>query len=385
MPRVRLMGSFQLNFPSRIKITKSKNLISPMRNSWYLILVTIAVLATGCDKQTHSLSESQPASISATTKTDSQTAATSASTSELAPQTANQAKTFESGLDKAAGAYSISQSAQSPSDWSLVANQYQDAIALMKQVQRNDPYYSIAQQKVTEYQQRVKQAQLRTVATQPPSISEPQATTQVVVVPEPPSKPKINIKAENSHAPQPTKIIAPVFARETKTPKVEQHTQPIIPPEAFVNQETEEQVITVPIKRRMGGTPVIEVKFNGNQNFEMIVDTGASGTVITQKMANELAIVAVGQAKANTASSKAVTFPIGYVSSMEVGEVKVSQVPVAIAGAGLETGLLGHDFFGNYDITIKRDVVQFRPHTPTDITKTAETQPGIPIYPKLRR
>lgn len=354
-----------------------------MRNSWYLILVTIAVLTTSCDKQTQIKSERQSVSMSATTETDGLRVGNSTSTSESAPQTIDQAKTFELGLDKAAGAYTISQSAQSVNDWLLVAGQYQDAVALMKQVQRDDPYYSIAQQKISEYQQRAKQAQLRTIASTKPS-PQPQAT-QVVVVPEIVSKPQVEANAKIATAPKPQKVIAPVFALKPKQPQIEeQQVQPIIPPEAFVNQETEEQVITVPIKRRMGGTPVIEVKFNGNQNFEMIVDTGASGTVITQKMASALSIVAVGQAKANTASSKAVTFPIGYVNSMEVGEVKVGQIPVAIAGAGLETGLLGHDFFGDYDITIKRDVVQFRPHTPTD-TKSAETRPAIPIYPKLRR
>jgi predicted aspartyl protease len=95
----------------------------------------------------------------------------------------------------------------------------------------------------------------------------------------------------------------------------------------------------------------------------MIVDTGASGTVITPQIAEALGVVPVGIAKANTVSSKGVEFQVGYVDSMEVGGVKVNQVPVAIAGAELETGLLGHDFFGNYDVTIKRNVVEFRPQT----------------------
>ena len=94
----------------------------------------------------------------------------------------------------------------------------------------------------------------------------------------------------------------------------------------------------------------------------MIVDTGASGTVLTQQTANALGLVAVATAKANTASAKAVEFPIGYVDSIAVGGAMVRDIPVAIAPTSvLETGLLGHDFFGNYDVTIKRDVVEFRP------------------------
>lgn len=55
---------------------------------------------------------------------------------------------FEMGLDKAAGAVSISQSAQSPDDWYLVASQYHDAIALMKRVDQQSPEFAIAQTKI---------------------------------------------------------------------------------------------------------------------------------------------------------------------------------------------------------------------------------------------
>ena len=66
-------------------------------------------------------------------------------------------------------------------------------------------------------------------------------------------------------------------------------------------------------------------------------------------------------AKANTASARAVEFPLGYVDSIGVGGAVAKDVAVAIAGPELETGLLGHDFFGDYDVTIKRDIVEFRP------------------------
>ncbi|MBF2066761.1 MAG: retroviral-like aspartic protease family protein [Calothrix sp. C42_A2020_038] len=345
-----------------------------MRNSCYLILVTLAVLTTSCDKH-QTKTERQPTSMSVQTETSNQTVAAT-STSESISASTNQPNTFELGLDKAAGAFSISQSAQSSADWTLVAGQYQDAIALMKQVQRDSPYYSIAQNKIAEYQQRLKQAQIKAVPSQVKPTPQPQATQVIVVVPEIVTTPQTVVSPKSS------KIIAPVFAREPKKqPQIEEPKTNIFEPESVViNKQIQEEVITVPIKRRIGGTPVIEVKFNSNQFFEMIVDTGASGTVITPKMAEALSVIPVGKAKANTASSKAVTFPIGYVNSMEVGEVKVSQIPVAIAGEELETGLLGHDFFGNYDITIKRDIVEFRPHVPV---KTQETQPSIPIYPKL--
>ncbi|MEB3336120.1 MAG: retropepsin-like aspartic protease [Leptolyngbyaceae bacterium] len=120
------------------------------------------------------------------------------------------------------------------------------------------------------------------------------------------------------------------------------------------------QVFQAKIKRREGRTPVIEVTFNGKQPFEMIVDTGASGSVITQAMAKALGVVPAKKVKFNTATAKEVEMPLGRVRAMAVEGAIAQNVWVAIAGPELEIGLLGHDFFGNYDITIKQDIVEFR-------------------------
>jgi clan AA aspartic protease (TIGR02281 family) len=259
------------------------------------------------------------------------------------------------GLDKAVSAWSISQSAQSPDDWNLVASQYQDAIALMQKVQRQTPEFSFAQSKITEYQRQIKYAKQKATP-RPVRVSEPKRI--VIVVPQTVTR---------------RKFTSPPGAT-TPLP-----TEPALSSSAVVIPD--QAVFTAPIKRRAGGTPIVEVTFNGQQKFEMIVDTGASGTVITQQMANTLGIEPVGKAKANTASSRAVEFPVGYVNSMAVGGVIVNKVPVAIAGAELETGLLGHDFFGNYDVTIKRNVVEFRPQLRSQIN-SPETQLTAPTSSK---
>ena len=119
-----------------------------------------------------------------------------------------------------------------------------------------------------------------------------------------------------------------------------------------------QKVFQAKIKRRAGGTPVIDVIFNGNKTFEMIVDTGASGTLITQRMATALGVRQVGTGRAGIADGSVVEFPIGLVRSIRVGGAAIQNVEVAISKQ-MEIGLLGHDFFGNYDIKIKKDVVEF--------------------------
>ncbi len=119
-----------------------------------------------------------------------------------------------------------------------------------------------------------------------------------------------------------------------------------------------QKVFQAKIKRRAGGTPVIDVVFNGNKTFEMIVDTGASGTLISQRMATALGVRPVRTVKAGIADGSVVVFPIGVVRSIRVGGAVIQNVEVAIAKQ-MQIGLLGHDFFGNYDVKIKKDVVEF--------------------------
>ncbi|QZZ21182.1 retroviral-like aspartic protease family protein [Leptothermofonsia sichuanensis E412] len=116
------------------------------------------------------------------------------------------------------------------------------------------------------------------------------------------------------------------------------------------------------IINRIGGVPVIMVTFNGNHTTPMIVDTGASGTVVTQTIAARLGIVPIGQSIAQTANGYT-TFDVGYVDSIEVEGAKINRVPVAIGLADMNIGLLGHDFFGNFDVTVRETTVEFRPRS----------------------
>ncbi|NJM17904.1 MAG: hypothetical protein HC836_33525 [Richelia sp. RM2_1_2] len=297
---------------------------------------------------------------------------------------------FEMALDKAAGAFSVSQSAYSPEDWKLVADYYQDAINLMKTVKPQARYYPIATAKVKEYQRHLDYALEKSVAlAQPQELPEPEK----IVVAVPPLEESIarqkmqipqgvqNILQQNLQSPiaPPQQLPPPTTQKAIPIPVETKKVYAAVP----IQEDTRQaMVFSSPIKRRVGGTPIIDVTFNGQQQFEMIVDTGASGTVITQQMASSLGVSTIGKAKANTASAQSVEFPIGYVDSIEAGGVKIKKVPVAIAGSELENGLLGHDFFGNYDITIKSNVVEFRPRLDNYPTSKKETRKSIPIYPK---
>ena len=115
----------------------------------------------------------------------------------------------------------------------------------------------------------------------------------------------------------------------------------------------------VPIKSRRGGIPVIDVRFNDKYTFEMMLDTGASGVVITPAMAKKLKVYQAGFTYVSTPSSNYVKMPVGQVYSIALGELKQKNSTV-ITSPSMDMGLLGQSFFGNYDITIKSEVVEFR-------------------------
>ncbi|HLP87415.1 MAG TPA: retropepsin-like aspartic protease [Nostocaceae cyanobacterium] len=116
--------------------------------------------------------------------------------------------------------------------------------------------------------------------------------------------------------------------------------------------------IRIPIKRKIGRIPVIEVTFNNKQTYEMILDTGATGTVITDKMANKLRVKPTGIMQAQIADGSQVQFPTGKIKNITLGGMTANNIQVAIAPkAGI--GLLGHDFFGDYDIKLLANEVYF--------------------------
>lgn len=250
----------------------------------------------------------------------------------IAPAPANRRDPYKLALDKAASAGNISQSAQSQDDWNLVASRWQQAIQLLNSVPASSPYRALVKPKLAEYQRNLAYARKQAART-----------------------------GSSDIAFAPPEVVVEAPAPRTFTPQsqaAQPQTTVVSPPEP----SQAGRVFSARIKRRAGGTPVIDVTFNGQRTYEMIVDTGASGTVITQEMAAALGVSVIGKTKVDTASQQDVEVSLGYVDSIAAGGRAVKGVIVAIGGSALDIGLLGHDFFEGYDVTIRRDVVEFRPH-----------------------
>jgi predicted aspartyl protease len=236
-----------------------------------------------------------------------------------APPTA--ALAYREGINLASSAYRLSQSAVSPDDWELIASRWQQAADQLNQLKVGDQHYAIAQQKIADYTHSANQAHAQIKALQQPVNLPPLARP---TAPSVPTSPPSAITAQ---------------ANQTQT----NHTQA---------SRAQDGRVTVPIVRRLHGTPVVAVTFNRAKTYEMILDTGASRTLITRQMANELGISATERMVAATASEAAVTFDIGQVPSIAIGNISLANARVTI-GDSVNIGLLGNDFLQGYDVTIR--------------------------------
>jgi predicted aspartyl protease len=220
-----------------------------------------------------------------------------AESAEAAP---DQPDLFRNAVNRASSAVAIGQSAQSQDDWQLAANRWQQALDLLNQIPADHPRHSEAQQKIQEYQANLQSAQAR--ADRPP---------QPIAIPEP------------VESPTPTGRIG-----------------------------------RLEIVSRLSGIPVVSANMTGSQgsaSFEMLFDTGASSTLITPAMADQIGISIVGQAPVTVADGRTITVPIGRLDVLEVGGVVKNNLRVAIGG---DVALLGQDFYSQYRITIGPDAIE---------------------------
>lgn len=100
----------------------------------------------------------------------------------------------------------------------------------------------------------------------------------------------------------------------------------------------------------------------------MILDTGASRTVVTQGLAAEAGIQASAPQGAIVTTANGMTWtPGGRARSISLGEARLSDVPVFISNSASQSfgdgvdGLLGLSFLGNFRVRVGGSTLEPRP------------------------
>lgn len=125
--------------------------------------------------------------------------------------------------------------------------------------------------------------------------------------------------------------------------------------------EMQVEGIRLPMSSR-GGRSVVEARVNGKGPFAFYFDTGASGPVISQKLANELMIPVIGEVQVKSggdaADKKPMTAQLVRIDKLDLGLASLSEITCAAMDRGkLEQdgepmGVLSPAMFPGYLVTL---------------------------------
>jgi clan AA aspartic protease (TIGR02281 family) len=120
------------------------------------------------------------------------------------------------------------------------------------------------------------------------------------------------------------------------------------------------RTVEIPLLTQLNNSLAVPVLMNQKVMATFIVDTGATYTVITPRMAKKLGIVITPDTPRITIATAngAITAPKVTVPKLAIGGLEVENVEVIVQNLGddlLLSGLLGMNFFKNMDLTIRQD------------------------------
>ncbi len=173
---------------------------------------------------------------------------------------------------------------------------------------------------------------------------------------------------------KPSAQISPKPQRKAKRTSRPRHRHSITPPQEeqpppeLFSEETQEdntddnpiEPITVPVTK-IGGSMVVQVLFNNSVDAHLIVDTGATMTVISYDLGIELGLLSGSDVSLNTVNTAggSVQVSMTKVGLVQVGSAKATNVSVAIHdlpdGISGVSGLLGMSFLRNFEVTLDAD------------------------------
>jgi aspartyl protease family protein len=107
---------------------------------------------------------------------------------------------------------------------------------------------------------------------------------------------------------------------------------------------------SVTLKRGLDGHYRAEAIIN-NQKVDVLVDTGATGVAISQKVADRLGLKSIDAIRTETANGDSVSYMV-RLESVKVGGVEATNVSAMIAPGLDGDALLGMSYLGTMDVRL---------------------------------
>jgi len=171
----------------------------------------------------------------------------------------------------------------------------------------------------------------------------------------------------------PLDVVTPPMSNSRKLPVAPVPAVPGLTDERKTSAEEQgtgraNHIVVVPLQR-VGHLFVVAVKLNGQQDARLIVDTGASHSIVSHRLAVELGLFSdstTGTVMMNTVGGT-VQVPVVHMKSIRLAEAEVKDSVVVIhdlpdAPAGVE-GLLGLSALRQFQVTLDptKNVLSLQP------------------------
>lgn len=121
------------------------------------------------------------------------------------------------------------------------------------------------------------------------------------------------------------------------------------------------------LKRGLDGHYRAEALING-QKVNVLVDTGATGVAISQRVADQLNLKSLSAIRTNTANGESIGYMV-RLSTVKVGGVQANDVGAMIAPTLDGDVLLGMSFLGRMDVRLFRNEMTIKQVEEQSITR----------------
>jgi len=120
-----------------------------------------------------------------------------------------------------------------------------------------------------------------------------------------------------------------------------------------LTESSARNTITVPVVMN-GSSVIVPVTLNGALRVNLALDTGATITVVSRRIARSLALSPLGTSKVGTVGG-IVSLPLARLGSLKIGDAEVQDLVVSIHDFSPDPrieGLLGLDFLKNFHVSL---------------------------------
>ncbi len=139
-----------------------------------------------------------------------------------------------------------------------------------------------------------------------------------------------------------------------------------------------------------GGRPIVEVTVNESHRATLLVDTGASTTLLSPAVAERVGIsppVSSMKQISTVVGGKTITYPLARVRSLRIGDFAVEEIDVgvydAFPNAPSVQGILGATFLNHFRVTVDQAVRQLTLEV-IGRPSAARSSPDAPAPPSIR-